>query len=879
MSDPADTRRWQRADELFSAALELPPAARRDFVRRRCASDSDLLRDVESLLDAEMAAWTLSGDYADGSIGAALSDALDEAEEVRDAGDPRIGARIGAYRLIRRLGRGGMADVYLGERDDGAFRGRVAVKIQRRGLDTDDLVRRFRAERQILSQLDHPNIARLLDGGTTRDGLPFLVMEYVEGRPITGYCDAHELSVRARLELFVQAVRAVQSAHARLVVHRDIKPSNIFVSDDGIVKLLDFGIAKLLDPAAWPEDSPRTRTGFRPLTPEYASPEQVLGAPITVASDIYQLGLVLYRLLTGGRPYETTATNRRALEQAITETRPARPSEYVESQDEIARAGVDRRALVHRLRGDLDTIVLTALRKEPDRRYPSAHELAEDLRRTVEGRPIWARRDSRAYRLRKFLGRNPWVAPSAAAAAGIAALYVGTLVRHGHQLEAERNAARVEAAKAKASQEFLVGLFRSADPFAPASGDPDVRVGEVMEAGAQRARAELADQPELQAVMLGTIGEVFLGLGEPEKAVELSREAWQTARATFGPRSPQAVVALREMIEPTIYATRGKAVPADSAVRIALRALNDARAAFGPTHVETGRTEVAAAEAMLFGGLGQSGAILARHALPMLSEASGGTPVDRARGLMVLTRSLAAFGYWDETRVAGREAVAAFEAAYGPDHLRTWAMRLWLSRVLDPADGDPLRAAAIQAFETRLGPLHEQTIRAHVNDATILNQRGDYAAATRAYRTVVDRRLARGETNWIYPYWRSLGDAAQAAGEYPEAEEAYREAVDAAAATGESRALVMARLRARHAWALLSLGRTGEALGEITAVRRSLAGQPADAIVECVAARTLRAAGRSAEAEEAVVAAAERISASGYVVRDYHPCWGLLPAS
>jgi serine/threonine-protein kinase len=875
VDDPVDTRHWHRADELFSAALELPVAARLDFVRLRCASDPDLLRDVEALLEAELATWTLAPN-AGASIGAALSEALDAVDEIRDAADPRVGARIGPYRLVGRLGRGGMADVYLGERDDGAFEGRVAVKIQRRGLDTEDLIRRFRSERQILSQLDHPNIARLLDGGETPDGLPYLVMEYVEGRPITEHCDAHELSIRERLELFVQAVRAVQSAHAHLVVHRDIKPSNIYVSDDGTVKLLDFGIAKLLDPSVWPNDAPRTLTGFRPLTPEYASPEQVLGSQITVASDIYQLGLVLYRLLTGGRPYEVTTTSRRALEEAITTTRPARPSEYVDSKGEIIRAGLERRALAHRLRGDLDTIVLTALRKEPERRYPSAYELAEDLQRTIAGRPIWARRDSRTYRLRKFLERNPWLAPSAAAAAGIATLYVGTLIRHGHELEAERNAARVEAAKAQASQEFLVGLFRSADPFSPASGSPDVRVGDIMDAGARRARAELADQPELQTVMLGTIGEVFLGLGEPEKAVELSREAWLKARATFGPRSPEAARALRDMVAPTIFALRGQRLPADSAVLVALRALDDARRVFGPTHVETGRTEVTAAEAMLFSSMFESGEIVARHGLSLLTEGTGGTSVDRARGLMILTRCLVASGRWDEARIAGRDALAAFEVAYGPDHLRTRAMGLWLSRVLDPEEGDALRAAAIQAFETQLGSLHEQTIRAHLSDASILNQRGDYAAATRAYRTVVDRRLARGETDWIAPHWRSLGDAAQAAGKYSEAEEAYREALDAAVAGGESRIAVTAGLRARHAWALLGLGRTAEALDEAMASRHAFEGRPADPLIECVSARVLRAAGRIAESDRAIANAAKEIGERGYVVRDYHPCWGLV---
>ncbi|MFW6084856.1 MAG: protein kinase domain-containing protein, partial [Gemmatimonadota bacterium] len=753
---------------------------------------------------------------------------------------------------------------------------------QRRGTDTDDVLARFRTEREILSGLNHPNIARLLDGGATEDGLPYLVMEYVEGRPITEYCDERGLSVPDRLDLFVDVARAVQAAHARLVVHRDIKPSNVLVTPGGRVKLLDFGIAKLLDPAAWPGETPRTRTGRRPLTPEYASPEQVLGRSITVASDIYQLGLLLCRLLTDRLPFDAEKRGRE-LEDAITGTRPSRPSELVRAVGDPAPGTADRARLARRLRGDLDTIVLTALRKEPERRYPSAHEMAEDVRRHLRGRPISARQESRVYRARKLLRRNPWLAPAAVVLVALLGIYIGTLIRHGRALESERNVARLEAEKARAAQAFLTDLFRSADPFSPsADSRRDIRVGEVMEEGVLRARSTLDDRPVLQAMMFGTIGDVFLGLGDAERAVELRREAYEAARASFGPGSPEAAVAYRKLVRPTVQLVRRESFDDDEAVLLSVEALNGLRRALGESHVETRRAELDAAEAMLFGGSLEVGEILARHALAELPETTDAEPADRARALLILTRLLTSTGQWDEATPLGREAVTAFAEAYGSDHPHSWAMRLWLSRLVPAAEGDSLRRDAIDAFETQLGPTHDLTIRSHLTEALARNRRGDYDAAADAYRTVLERRLARGDdpsSPWSLSLRRSLGDAARAAGRLGEAERAYRTALEAEMARRPRDPGVEAAVRARLAWTLVEQGRPRDGLRQAREARAGLPETEIEPLVECVLARAFRATGRISDADSVTALAADRLAETGYTVRDYHPCWGLVSGS
>ncbi|MEJ2483335.1 MAG: serine/threonine-protein kinase, partial [Gemmatimonadota bacterium] len=396
---------WERVDALFSAALDWSPEERAERLRAATGGDPDLLESVSALLEAASA----SDEFL--STPPEIPFPALEAIE-RSYGEGNLtGLQVGRYRIVRSIGRGGMASVWLAERDDGTFRRRVALKIVRRGLDTGEVLARFRAERQILSSLEHPNIARLYDGGSTEDGRPFLALEYVEGRPIDEYCDERRCSVADRLRLFVKVGTAVQFAHGRLVVHRDIKPSNILVTAEGEPKLLDFGIAKLLEPGE--EALHRTRTGVQPLTPKYASPEQILGQPVTTASDVYQLGTLLYVLLTGTFPVDVADRSSWSLQEAIVRETPDRPSEAAESAPpELAtRCGTTPARLARHLRGDLDRILLKTLEKEPGRRYASAIELVEDVRRHLEGRPIAAKRGRAVYRTKKYFRRHRWAAP------------------------------------------------------------------------------------------------------------------------------------------------------------------------------------------------------------------------------------------------------------------------------------------------------------------------------------------------------------------------------------------------------------------------------------------------------------------------------------
>jgi tetratricopeptide (TPR) repeat protein/tRNA A-37 threonylcarbamoyl transferase component Bud32 len=418
------TDRWERLTDLFHSAVALPPEERERFLAESCAGDAKLEAEVERLV----AAHDRAGQFIE-TPAAAHFDALPD-----ESARALTGRRVGPFCVVREIGRGGMGAVYLAERADGQFEQRVAIKLIKRGMDTDLVLERFRAERQILASLEHPNIARLLDGGTTDDGQPYFVMEYIEGEPIDAYADRRTLSVAERLELFLQTCSAVSYAHRHRVIHRDLKPVNVLVTADGVPKLLDFGIAKVLD--AGSNEPTSSITAVRLLTPEYASPEQVEGRHATPASDVYSLGVVLYELLTGRSPYRLTSRDPVDVAAAVRTTDPERPSTAVSrSGDDDARTArrrgvqADRAAatgtdsedkLRRRLRGDLDTIVLTALRKEPERRYATVDAFADDIRRHLGGQPVRARPDAAGYRAAKFVQRTR----AAVVAAGVAGLVV-----------------------------------------------------------------------------------------------------------------------------------------------------------------------------------------------------------------------------------------------------------------------------------------------------------------------------------------------------------------------------------------------------------------------------------------------------------------------
>lgn len=428
---------WERAKELFEAALELEPSQRASFLAANC-HEVNLQREVEKLLVDYQAAGSFLDDPALSSktpnaIG--LCKIMEEVfrplppsemhhatAESAEADDPMFGRRLGAYKLVRRVGKGGMAAVFLAVRADDEYQKEVAVKLVQPGSDSQEVLSRFRNERQTLASLEHPNIVRLLDGGSAPEGLPFLVMEYVEGSPIDEYCDRHKLSVDERLRLFGEVCDAVQFAHEKLVIHRDLKPSNILVMADGTPKLLDFGIAKVLDPEPNTHGWLATQTGLRCMTPAYASPEQMRGKSVTPKTDVYSLGVVLYELLTGHRPYRLNQNSAAELERAICEQEPETPSTAISRVENdtspdgkpitktpelvsLTREGQPDK-LRRRLRGDLDNIVLKALQKQPQQRYGSVAEFSQDIDRHLQRLPVKARPSTFAYRVSKFVQRH-----------------------------------------------------------------------------------------------------------------------------------------------------------------------------------------------------------------------------------------------------------------------------------------------------------------------------------------------------------------------------------------------------------------------------------------------------------------------------------------
>ncbi len=486
MLDTLTPERWKRVESVLDAALELDPALRPDYLMTSCQGDLELRAEVERLLHSCARAEGLLAGAAPAAFGALLQSPGDEAIPE---------GRIGPYRVLGVAGRGGMGVVYLAERADDQYRKRVALKLLRRGLDDPHLVRRFLEERQILAALDHPHIARLLDGGVTSDGLPWFALEYVEGEPIDRSCDRRRLPVEQRLRLFLAVCDAVQYAHRNLVVHRDLKPSNILVTPVGKVKLLDFGVAKLLAGGEAP-DTTLTRAGWRAMTPEYASPEQVRGEPVTVASDVYSLGVVLYQLLAGQRPYRLRNRVPNEIERVVLEEQPGPPSAAAARGDaEAAGArGTTSDRLRRRLAGDLDLIVLQALRKEPERRYPTVDRLASDLRRHLQGLPVSAAPDRWHYRARKFARRH---LVGVSAAIGFVLLLAGFAALTG--LQSARTAR--ERDRAERVSAFLTELLRSPDPFRGRGAAITVR--EVLDSAVQRLPRELGRQPGLQADLLG----------------------------------------------------------------------------------------------------------------------------------------------------------------------------------------------------------------------------------------------------------------------------------------------------------------------------------------------------------------------------------------
>jgi eukaryotic-like serine/threonine-protein kinase len=612
------------------------------------------------------------------------------------------GTQVGGYRLLREIGRGGMGTVYLAADETVEPRREVAIKVLRDPLHSEH-ADRFVTEGRLLASLDHPGIARFYEGGTASDGRPYLVMEYVPGEPIAAYCDRRRLSIRARLQLFRHLLDAVAYAHRQLVVHRDIKPRNVLVTEDGTVKLVDFGIAKpLLAPGY--SDTEATQTRGRLMTPEYASPEQVTGGRITTATDIYALGLLLHELLCGRRAQRLNTGVPGEIDRVVAREEVPRPSVALQdvsqhrpgtdpSAEEIAAARRTTPArLARRLRGDLDRIVAMALRKEPERRYASATLLAEDIERFLDGRPVRARGDSVRYRAGRFVGRHRVLVTAAAAFLVMLVGYLVISLQHAAELRQALDAARLEAAKAEQVSDFMIGLFESHDPENARGAEITGR--ELLERGVARAD-ELSHEPVLQAHLLDTIGGVYRSLGEFARARPLVSRALETRRAALGDRHADVAQSRRHL-------------------GVVLRYLG----------------EYEAAEQEL-----QQAVVIDRLLTP-------GGSASLAASLHELGHVLIERNRFDEAEALLREGLDMRRAHLGPQHVDVAeslsGMAYVQSRKGFPRDAVPYYREALEIRRQRLGPGHPQVARSHQNLAVILSDLGEYAEAEGHYTQALD---------------------------------------------------------------------------------------------------------------------------------------------
>jgi serine/threonine-protein kinase len=772
------SERWARIQDIFDAALELTPDARAAFVDSACGEDADLRHEVVSLLDA----------FAEtGPIDVLASELV--APMIAGLPDEAAGRRIGSYRLLREIGHGGMGTVFLAEREDADFEQRVALKLVRAGRAGEALRTQFLRERRILAQLQHPHIARLVDGGWTKEGEPFFAMEYIEGQPIDVYCDEHQQSVEQRLHLFSTVCQAVQYAHQNLIVHRDLKPSNILVTEEEQVKLLDFGIAKLLEDDAYPAE---TRTTARVMTPEYASPEQVRGAAVTTASDVYSLGVVLYELLTGHRPYEVARLSPSEVEQVICKTEPPRPSTVVMLATSAKTAtpefvstarSTQPETLQRRLAGDLDTIVLKALHKDPARRYASAEQFLDDIKRHLAGLPVQARPDTLGYRASKFVRRHR-VGVSAAALlvltllAGIGgtAWQAHRATRQAQIVEEERDRARREADKAQAVSSLLVDLFKSADPRV-AQGDT-LTVYDLLEQGLRQVREDLADQPGVQATMMSVLGRAYRNMGRFDRADSLLTEALHLRQSL--PEALPAEVADGMVELGKLQYDQGHFDAADTLFAAALHLLE-----VNPVAQDARVADVLEN----LGGLRSTQGALDeaethyRQALALRRSLYGGEHATVATTLSNLASLMRHKGEYEVADSLYREAVAIQIVIHGRDHLDVAntinSLGVLRYSLADYAGAEPYLRDALTIRRNVLGAEHPEVAQSLNNLAAVLEKQGNLDAAAPLYREslALKRRLLGNEHPAIARSLNNLALLVQSQGDYEEAERLFMESL------------------------------------------------------------------------------------------------------
>lgn len=780
--NPPDTLRrvhWRKVEQLFQELVDLADAEPRLRLLEAVEAESPELRqELESLLAVHQQST------------AALRGALLAAPAPPGSDTGWVGRQLGVYRVISELDRGGMSRVYLARRNDLEFEKQVVIKTIEPELLSPALVQRFLQERQILASLEHPGIASLLDGNTTEEGVPYLVMEHVDGQPIDRFCDEQRLSIQARLKIFLGVCEAVEEAHRRLIIHRDLKPGNILVDTQGRPKLLDFGIAKILEPNPGADlgsvgNVAATHAHQRPMTPRYASPEQVEGLQLSTATDVFSLGIVLYELVVGAYPFER---QNRLRAEASSRWQPTRPSQALRRTDaeqtptsvaEVARRrGCSPRALLRQLGGDLEAILFKAVQAEPSTRYASVAELSEDLRSVLEHRPVRARRITAAYRFGKLLRRNP-ISSSVVATAAVVLVIAGVALAR-----AERRASR-ERDAAEQALGFLTGVFRASDPFR--AGNSPVTLRELLDAGSQKIDADLAENPEVQARMLDVLGDVYGRIGETAKSVELLERAVALNRQVTGAKSAATAKSLHflggELLRGGRYAEGEAALAESLAIRQrlfgahseqALSSLSDLadvwyhqdrleeaeRASrdvldFARSDPSTAKTEIAENLTTFGHILRRSGKMneaeaAFRERLEIYRQALGDRSPQAARAMSDLAHVIADMGDREGARVLLLDAIGIWKQRYPEGHVQTARLLVNVAvgylheRRYAEAEARLLESAAIH--EKLLEPNHPEL--SHVLEslgvAQLLNGALAKAEST-LERCIAIRREALGE--------------------------------------------------------------------------------------------------------------------------------------
>jgi len=759
--------RWQRVKELFDLALLQPVESRDVWLAGVSPEDPGLHEEVRGLLRA------LDTEPDRFERAPLIPPPLDELSRERDALAVGPGGRVGSYRLVQELGRGGMGVVFEAHRDDDQYQKRVALKTISLGRDSELILRRFRQERQILARLEHRNIAGLHDGGITPSGQPFFAMEFVAGQPIDQYCQGKRLSVQERVKLFRQVTAAVQYAHQSLVIHRDLKPSNILVTDDGTVKLLDFGIAKVL--RADEDEAGLTQAEGAPLTAAFASPEQVMGTAVTTATDGFSLGVVLYLLLAGTHPFNADTPGADEVRRRIREVVPAVPSSIPPHPDDWRGL----RALSRSQRDDLDSIVMMALRKEPARRYSSVEQLGEDLRRWLEGLPVAARPDSFRYRAGKFVRRNRAAVVGGAAALLMLIAGLAATIWQARIAGRERDRARATATKAERVSQFLQSLLGGADPSWYSQGErpgPSTTIGTVLETAGRQAESDLAAAPEVLADVLRTVGRANQALRRIELSYQQLLRARELHLSVFGPASPE--VAMDEHELGMAYSAGGDLPQAETWMR---RALATFRAASDTVSDQYGRT--VGDLGLVLSGMGRPA-----EAEPLIRESAAhrhrfdSTSVANAILLGNLALMLSMQGKLEEAEPVYHETLSAytrysreyFEKGYTLGNL---AVDLILRGRAEEAV--PLAREQIAVFTRQLGDRHVAVGYGWVNLARALHalgKEGEALAAAQQAEAVFGHSLAAGHPDFARTE-AIIGQIQEAQGRPAEAERRLRNAL------------------------------------------------------------------------------------------------------